>query len=78
MKTEQEIKDRIKLLAEKSDLSSLIGAIMLLWVLDTDVAKLDAYIGHIEQALNEISDYINTINEGNTCNSDAQEPAQVP
>ena len=78
MKTEQEIKDRIKMLAEKSDLHSLIGALMLLWVLDTEPAKLDAYVGHIEKALTEISDYVNTINEGNLCNSDAQEPVQVP
>ena len=61
MKTEQEIKERIKMLAERGDFGSLLSAIMLLWVLDTEPAKLDAYVGHIEKALTEISDYVNDI-----------------
>ena len=63
MKTEQEIKDRIKLLAQKDDLPSLIGALMLLWVLDTDPAKLESYTRYIVNGLTEIENYVNEVTE---------------
>ncbi len=77
MKTEQEIKERIKALAQKDDLPSLIGSLMLLWVLDTDPAKLESYTGHIVNGLTEIANYINEVDQ--SCQpSDAPEQLPVP
>jgi hypothetical protein len=77
MKTEQEIKDRIKLLAQKDDLPSLIGSLMLLWVLDTDPAKLESYTSHIVNGLTEIANYVEELNQ--QCQPlDAPEPLPVP
>lgn len=76
MKTEQEIKDRIKSLAQKDDLPSLISTLMLLWVLDTDPAKLESYTGYIVNGLTEIANYVDELNQ--QCqSSDAQEQLPV-
>ena len=77
MKTEQEIKDRIKLLAQQDDLHSFIASLMLLWVLDVDPAKIDSYTSHIVNGLTEIANYVDELNQ--QCqSSDVQEPLPVP
>ena len=54
MKTEQEIKDRIKELSSSSgdSLTAFITILTLLWVLDTNNDELDQYVSMMGSAIN--------------------------
>lgn len=58
MKTEQEIKEKIKELAEKGSLGSFIGALMLCWVLDVDAGKVSGFNDKLREAVVSMYSYL--------------------
>jgi cytochrome bd-type quinol oxidase subunit 2 len=61
MKTEQEIKEKIKELAEEGSLVSFICAMMLCWVLDVNDDKLSEFRNKMVDGLKIISDYVTSM-----------------
>lgn len=61
MKTEQEIKEKIKELAEEGSLISFICAMMLCWVLDVNDDKLSEFGDKMVDGLKIISDYVTSM-----------------
>ena len=61
MKTEQEIKEKIKELAEEGSLISFICAMMLCWVLDVNDVKLSEFGDKMVDGLKIISDYVTSM-----------------
>lgn len=61
MKTEQDIKKRIKDLRAEGSLTSFICMIMLLWVLDIDVITIDGYADKLQAALKAVDEFVDTL-----------------
>ena len=61
MKTEEQIKERIRNLTTEGSLPSFIAAIMLLWVIDAEEGILDSYTEKLGDVLNEVGAYVNSM-----------------
>ena len=61
MKTEQEINQKIKELAEEGSLVSFTCAMMLCWVLDVNDDKLSEFGDKMADGLKAISDYVTSM-----------------
>ena len=61
MKTEDQIKERIRNLTTEGSLPSFIAAIMLLWVLDAEENILDDYANRMGTILNDVGTYVNSM-----------------
>jgi len=58
MKSEAEIKSKIKELWDEGSLVSLIGALMLMWVLDIEIKTIQGYADKLGEALQGIAEFI--------------------
>jgi hypothetical protein len=61
MKSEQDIKQRIKDLRSEGSLTSFICMIMLLWVLDIDVITINNYTDKLQGALKVVDEFADTL-----------------
>lgn len=61
MKSETEIKTKIKELRDEGTIVSFIGMIMLLWVLGTDVTTIYGYVDNLQVALKSVSDFVDQL-----------------